>query len=426
MKKSPIALCLLLTVLLSQQSLIGNDFAFRQFTSSDGKPLKAKLEMFDGSTVKIKTPRGATFELPLDRFSPEDQTFIKNAYKPDTTKSAYPAANLDVEQGKVLGPVQATEKSSYHLYVPTSLVEGRKAPLYMITLAGGGKKSNIISGLQKTSELLGAIIALSVEASNANARSKSKDKLVNNQHGQNCVNHLLDTLPIDKKRIIFGGNSGGAATAFQISHYIKALAVINKIGYKSTAYKPQLKYCYGISGSADYNRYHVALAARDMKNNGFHRFVPGGHVDGGKEKEIDALFWVHCKHLGDKQSKYGEEASQFIDKALTWLEQETPSGNVYHNAILLGENFEFETKQKGRHIQLLNSLKSNPEHVLYHEGLITFNEFSVKHLKTSHENSLQNFTDPKVATKSKEFEETYGSIKEFAGIIKSFQSATAK
>ena len=224
---------------------------------------------------------------------------------------------------------------------------------------------------------------------------------------------------------MFGGSSGGAANAFDTSHYIDALAIINKIGSKNDTYTPNLTYCYGICGSADFSRYHVALACRDEKENGFHRLVPGGHTGGDKQKEIDALFWVHCKHLGDNQSQYSEEASQFIDKALTWLEKSKPSGIVYHNTILLGENLKLEAQQQGRHALLLNSLKSTPEHVLYHEGLIAFNEFSVDHVKTSHRGSPLNFLDTKLSRKAKDLESTYGSIKEFSGIIESFQGATA-
>ena len=169
MKTTTLAWSLLVTILLSHHPLAADNFAYREFTSSDGKPLQAKLEMFDGSTVTIKTARGASFKLPLERFSAEDQTFIKDAYKADNTKPAYQAAAIDVEQGKIIGPVQATKKSSYHLYVPTSLVEGREAPLYMITLPSGGKQSKAVSGLKGISELLGAVVALSVESSNTNA-----------------------------------------------------------------------------------------------------------------------------------------------------------------------------------------------------------------------------------------------------------------
>ena len=224
---------------------------------------------------------------------------------------------------------------------------------------------------------------------------------------------------------MFGGSSGGAANAFDTSHYIDALAIINKIGSKNDTYTPNLTYCYGICGSADFSRYHVALACRDEKENGFHRLVPGGHTGGDKQKEIDALFWVHCKHLGDNQNKYSKEASHFIDKALSWLEQSKPSGNVYHNAILLGENLKLEAQQKGRHALLLNSLKSKPEHVLYHEGLIAFNELSINHFKIPTKGSLHGFTDTKLANKAKELESTYGSIKEFSGIIDSLQGETA-
>ena len=415
-----------LFVLFLQAALADDAFSFREYTSSDGRPLQAKLLMLEGSSVKIETKSGKTFELGLGKFSEADQQFIKDAYKEggDSVSSA-PAADVDAPQGKVTEPINANDESSYHLYVPNSLVGGRKAPLYMLTLAGGGKNTKSINALTEISELLGAVVALSVESSNSNGNTSSKKSIPNFEHTQNCVEHILETLPVDEERIIFGGSSGGAANAFNTASFIPALAVINRIGYKSDSYKPKMEYCYGICGGSDYNRYYVAASARDMRDNGFHRIIPGGHTGGKVEDEVAALFWVHCKHLGDNQSEFREESSSFIDKALTWLEGEKPEGIVYHNALLLGDNLDLSTQQKGRHNTLLNSLKSDPQNVLFHEGLIALNEFSRKEIKTSEKGSQLNMEDPQLAAKAKELEPKLGSIQEFKDAIRSLQEKTA-
>lgn len=63
-------------VVSGNESLPGAE-TFHAFTSTDGKTVMAKLVKVAGQDVVILTDSGRSFTLPASRFSPEDQTYIK-------------------------------------------------------------------------------------------------------------------------------------------------------------------------------------------------------------------------------------------------------------------------------------------------------------------------------------------------------------
>jgi len=52
--------------------------ATRTWTSTDGRKIEAAFVALEGDAVKIRMANGSTFDVPLSRLSPEDQTFAKS------------------------------------------------------------------------------------------------------------------------------------------------------------------------------------------------------------------------------------------------------------------------------------------------------------------------------------------------------------
>lgn len=74
MKRFILTLCL---VLFATPWVLGED-AFRTFTSSDGKEIKAKLLEFDGSRVKLEMENGAIVNnVSFELFSAKDRGYIR-------------------------------------------------------------------------------------------------------------------------------------------------------------------------------------------------------------------------------------------------------------------------------------------------------------------------------------------------------------
>jgi hypothetical protein len=67
--------------------------ATRTWTSTDGRKIEAAFVALDGAGVKIRTANGSIFTVPLERLSPEDQSFAKNQTPapPDSAAAASPA-----------------------------------------------------------------------------------------------------------------------------------------------------------------------------------------------------------------------------------------------------------------------------------------------------------------------------------------------
>lgn len=66
-------------VIVSLGLAIANAAEMRVFRSADGKTLKASFEGLDGDTVTLKREDGKFFELPKDKLSAADQTYIVEA-----------------------------------------------------------------------------------------------------------------------------------------------------------------------------------------------------------------------------------------------------------------------------------------------------------------------------------------------------------
>ena len=85
--------CLILSMAMGHtQAQTGATGIFRMWKSTDGRPLEAEFLSLAGEIVKIKGRNGQVFEVPLSRFSAEDQAFAKAQTPAVTAATTAPSA----------------------------------------------------------------------------------------------------------------------------------------------------------------------------------------------------------------------------------------------------------------------------------------------------------------------------------------------
>lgn len=78
-------------LLLTSGAIAQTTPSLRSWTSTDGRKIEAAFVGIQGDSVKIRMENGSTFDVPLARLSPEDQTYARSqAAAPAATTSASP------------------------------------------------------------------------------------------------------------------------------------------------------------------------------------------------------------------------------------------------------------------------------------------------------------------------------------------------
>lgn len=235
----------------------------REWRSSAGTTMTATALSFSNGIVVLKNRSGREIKLAPEKFAEEDRKFLMEHFEVESTapKPGVPQGSgvgpltngLPHPVGNAAGPVDAGDGSSYFVYVPKTLRQGRKAPLMFYTSAGGGNAGTVRT-FSEAAELNGWIIAASVESKNGNGTVQNHD------HTKRCVAHLLANLPIDEERLYFSGNSGGGAMSLYNALRIKSMGNMPFIGYSPDKKYDKKHYCIGIGGTNDFNRYLTAHA----------------------------------------------------------------------------------------------------------------------------------------------------------------------
>ena len=162
---------------------------------------------------------------------------------------------------KASGSAKASDKSRYWYYVPSTAVKTGDAPVLFWVGAGGGKKADL-KAFAEDSELTGVVLAASLEA-----RNQTDWLEVDWEHTDTCLDHLKKTHGVDRKRVIFSGNSGGGASSWYNSTQTSCIGAIPYVGYVPQGTKPSKKNLYYVlTGAHDFNRYLSAQRSRNGAN----------------------------------------------------------------------------------------------------------------------------------------------------------------
>lgn len=359
----------------------------RKWKTQSGHETTAIALKVTTGKVHLKKANGSVIKVDIELLVKKDQKILTDYFKirPDGTNrktaddttpkksGAKALTDLSQPQGTVVGPIEAGG-SHYYLYLPKSLKIDRLAPLLFYTHSGGAKNPKLITGLTDSAETLGWIMAISIESSNKNSNSSVMCA--------KSIKHILETWPVDKGRIHYTGNSGGAARAFVNCSKTRAYGVMPNVGYIPHGVDIKTEVIYGLGGGNDYNRYLTAYAASKMKKNGFHRMSNKGHGQSPVNYYQDGMIWMHCKYMKQNKTKLRDEAQDFEAAIISYLnniKSEEPQ-RAYSNACVVRDIYEISGKNAANLNAIITDLAKDKNNVLYHEALLDINDLSKKHL----------------------------------------------
>lgn len=334
----------------------------------------------DGDLVVLKKENGKTTKVPLDKLVAADQEFLRKHFQTvseGVTGSGVAAATgLPFEQGKVVGPVEASGNASYYLYLPTTLKQRRNAPLLFYTHAEGGLPV-MLDRIKEGAELCGWIMAISVQSRNGLSNSE------NLQSSKKSVKHILKTLPVDKKRIYFTGDSGGGAMAYVNAADMDAVGVMPNVAYVPHNVSPRSDDFFIIGGGGDYNRYPSAVARdRFGEKKAVHRMFPGAHEMAPGWLMVDGMVWFEGRYLARNKKEHIDEAKDFDASMILWLTglKKAEPHRAYSTGRFLMDEYQIAGTAKADLQGLLDELSNDPKNVSYYEGLKELDDFSETYL----------------------------------------------
>lgn len=397
----------------------------REWTSSVGSKIEGKAMSLSEGKVTLKTTAGRTLVLPLAKLSKEDGEFLLEHFKPEPVKAPiFEAPVLDYPLGEVVGPIQASDDSSYFLYLPKSLAAGADAPLFFFTGPNPSKKKTLERFIS-AAELTGMVLAASVESKNQTNAFE-----INNGHTKNCLKHIKKSLPVDVERVFFSGTSGGGATSLYNASTIKCLGALPYIAYIPDGSSPPKKgFYYLASGAWDYNRYSSAGAAKKFKNRATHRMYSGGHTMGNSAIAEEGVIWLYTRHIYEKRSDFPEEATRFEVRLSAFLSElsEKNSQLAYFWTDHLLNLCEASGPVRPIIERLHSKLGSDPANVRYLAGRVALDNFSENvFAPVDGKGSLSEHTTPKIQKAAQELVNEYSDTPEIKEIAEELLKKTQK
>lgn len=390
----------------------------RTFTSSKGKKVRASALELSGDTVKLKNAKGRVFSVKLSALSEEDQNFLKQHFAKLTAEETSTKIEEDTNSSEItVGEVQAVttpEGSNYYLYVPSTAKLYEAAPLLFYTNANGGKKG-LINGLTEVAEVLGWVVAVSVESKNKASR---EDNL---RHSKNCILHIMGKHAIDKDRIHYTGYSGGGALASYNTHQFKAFGIMPCAAYlPMEAKKVKAEVAYFITGAQDYNRYISAKGASDFKRDGYHRIFKGNHHNPKAIYRADGMLWMHCKYLAKKKVGSSEK-SQLTKRTVNWLKlmKSSDPERAYHNALVLKEVVDSSELDS-----LIATLGDSEKNKLYAAGIDEINDLAKKTMSQLGQGSRRKHTDSSTSKAANKLKSKYKANSRIVEILEGLTKKT--
>lgn len=198
----------------------------------------------------------------------------------------------------------------YVIFLPTGINSYIPRPVIM-GFSPSGRGQDIIDIWQEAAEEYNCIIIASNLVKNGMDIQKELVKIKSD-----LKNEFIQEYPIDLKRVIAVGSSGGgmASHLFSFLHPDTISAVITNVGYihegtlaKSKIY-PRNKICAFLAGTTDYNYKLMKEDLKFLKEHGWTckwiEFV-GGHVMAPQERRKEAL-----KFVLDELEKKEQESKQ--------------------------------------------------------------------------------------------------------------------
>ncbi|MDP0492502.1 MAG: hypothetical protein Q7Q71_15760 [Verrucomicrobiota bacterium JB023] len=415
----------LLILVLTSQLVRSEATEERVWTSTAQTTITGQALSLANNQVTFETTDGRKLTVPLNKLVSEDQAFLKKHFAGKLPSlPALPAPpNLPYEQGKVHGPIDTGQGSSYYLYLPKSLSAEYPAPLFLWT-GSAPSRAGALNHFIEGAELTGMVIAASVESCN-----KNRGPISNTEHAGNCLEHLEQTLPVEPGRYFFCGQSGGGAEAFVNADTYKSVGVFSYVAYIPEGKLP--KYCdyvYAAGGAWDYNRYLSAYAAQCAGKNGTHRLYPGGHRTDRGEVPTEGMCWLYTRELYDNLEGREMEQRRFEDRFLRYLRDDLQS-NKPHLAYYWCDHLLEACEIEGQFASLVEEISQSlaPTQQRYLDGRKALDEFSDDHFAKHGEStgSKMKHSTASIKSAAKKLEEEFAGVVDIAETAAELQKPTA-
>jgi len=381
----------------------------REWKSTAGTTIEASATAMKDGFVQLTTADGRQIPVRLANLIDEDRSFLLKHFRPK------PPQGLPYPIGKASGPHQTGTGSSYFVYIPNSLQDGRKAPLLLFTGAGGGNR-RIVEAHAAGAELNGWIVAASVESRNGQSFE------INHEHAKKCVDHLITTLPVDPDRLYFSGNSGGGAMAFINTAKLKGAGAMPLIGYNMDKEYSRSGHYYVLGGTNDYNRYPSAQAASGAKARGVHRLYPGGHNGAPGWITTEGMVWLNGRYLESKSNEatLAAERMDWEENMIAWIGElrKSEAHRAYYWCYFLQKTYKISGPNAARINAIGDDLARDPINPRYAEGIDAIKEFSRKHLADIGSGSLFSHTTPKIQSAAAALEQQYAGVPHVEEVFK--------
>lgn len=391
--------------------------AVRQWLSTAGTKIEAKVTAFDGTSATLETPTGRVLKVEADKLAPADRELLQTHFGKGTgiaASEAAPPVDLGQPLGTVVGPIE-TQGSHYFLYLPKSLKAGRKAPLLFFTHSGGGDKGRMKPMLEGA-EICGWIVAMSVESKNGMDKSESV------VHSKRCVEHLRKTLPIDPKRVYFSGISGGSREAFYNSSQMDSAGVLAIIAGGLPDELSRSKDYFFISGAFDFNRYDSSRTYAAVKSSSAFRFHPGKHHEGPATLVTEGMVWLESKARQKGKQTNGDE---FGLAAVSWaegLKAKEPYRAAWWASRLSNSGLAGQARMRAE--ALRKELASSPESIAYAKGLKDLEEFASDVLAEGPTSSAFDHTTDEIQSKADRLLKEHSATPQVKEIIEGLKQKT--
>ncbi len=375
-------------LLLALNGLAGEMRAWR---SRDGsQTLQAQyVAIRDNDTVVLRSGEKQNHHVPIAKLSPEDQDYL---FEAETRKAlggtAEKIEGLAYRQGEILGPLEALDGSSFYLYVPKSLAHDRAVPLMLYTGPTGGKMLHI-RGLIKGAEVTGWIVAVVVESDYYNSVD------VNRGICNSVVQTLLDTAPVDPRRLYFAGFSAGASVSYYNEKKWKACGLIPMSTYIPPSLDPPSCDTVIISGGSDFNRYTSAWARGQIGAKAVHRFHGEGHKTAPPWMMHEAMALLETRWLQSNPYTRQQEKNRFIYSMINWIDEfkDREPHRAYYWVRMLKDTLRLNVLQRAKLDPLFEQLNQSEQNRLYVNGLDALDRLSLSFLSTVTRESRLNYKD---------------------------------
>lgn len=202
--------------------------------ASDGKTIRAHFvsQDKDAGKVTLKLKNGKEVSLQVDVLVGADQEWLKNLDEPENKEEEKPKTTGETVKHTTPGAKVGT----WEVYYPAGLAseDRAKSPLCVL-YSPNGRMDQLMKAMKPSADKLGWIL-VGVEAYSNNRVQKEYEATL--RDSELVFKDISKKIPHDKKKVIFGGFSGGAWWSYVSTAEIhnKAAGVVAFGGWMSKQY----------------------------------------------------------------------------------------------------------------------------------------------------------------------------------------------